>query len=50
MKASGLSSSGHGKHHHYSTGYTPLYLAEACYKYNNRDTDMFSQFLREVMG
>ena len=23
-----------GSHHHYSTRYTPLYLAEACYKYN----------------
>ncbi len=23
----------YGSHHHYSTRYTPLYLAEACYKY-----------------
>ena len=26
----------YGSHHHYTTGYTPLYLAEACYKYNYR--------------
>ena len=38
----------YGSHHHYSTGYTPLYLAEACYKYNYRETDMFSKFLREL--
>ena len=37
----------YGQHHHYSTGYTPLYLAEACYKYNYRDTNMFWKFLRE---
>ncbi len=24
----------YGSHHHYTTGYTPLYVAEACYKYN----------------
>ena len=23
----------YGSHHHYSVGYTPLYLAEACYEY-----------------
>lgn len=39
----------YGSHHHYTTGYTPLYLAEACYKYNHRETDMFSKFLRESM-
>lgn len=39
----------YGSHHHYSTGYTPLYLAEACYKYNYREIDMFDKFLRESM-
>ena len=38
----------YGSHHHYSTGYTPLYLAEACYKYNYRETNMFDKFLREL--
>lgn len=38
----------YGSHHHYSTGYTPLYLAEACYKYNYRETNMFEKFLREL--
>ena len=38
----------YGSHHHWTTGYTPLYLAEACYKYNYRETDMFSKFLREL--
>lgn len=27
----------YGQHHHYSKKYTPLYIAEACYKYNNRE-------------
>ena len=39
----------YGSHHHYSTAYTPLYLAEACYKYNNRKTDIFVKFLTECM-
>ena len=39
-----------GSHHHYSTEYTPLYLAEACYKYNYRDTDIFSKFVRESVA
>ena len=39
----------YGQHHHYSTGYTPLYLAEACYKYNYRDTDIFWKFLKELV-
>lgn len=38
----------YGSHHHYSTGYTPLYLAEACYKYNYRETNMFEKFLKEL--
>ena len=40
----------YGQHHHYSTGYTPLYLAEACYKYNYRETNIFYKFLRESMS
>ena len=40
----------YGQHHHYSTGYTPLYLAEACYKYNNRETkNTFFKFLTDSM-
>ncbi len=38
-----------GSHHHYSTGYTPLYLAEACYKYNYRGTNIFDKFLTKSM-
>ncbi len=37
----------YGSHHHYSTGYTPMYLAEACYKYNYRSVNIFDKFLRE---
>ena len=40
----------YGAHHHYSTRYTPLYLAEACYKYNYREHDIFSKFLRESVA
>ena len=39
----------YGSHHHYSTGYAPLYLAEACYKYNYRGTNIFAKFLTESM-
>ena len=36
----------YGTHHHYSVAYTPLYVVEACYKYNNRgDKDVFWKFL-----
>ena len=36
----------YGQHHHYKTGYMPLYIAEACYKYNNRNTkNVFDKFL-----
>ena len=38
----------YGSHHHYTTGYTPLYLAEACYKYNYRETNIFDKFLKEL--
>ena len=40
----------YGQHHHYQTGYTPLYVAEACYKYNYRSVDsMFDKFVNESM-
>lgn len=38
-----------GSHHHYETGYTPLYVAEICYKYNYRNRDIFSKFINESM-
>ena len=38
-----------GSHHHYETGYTPLYVAEVCYKYNYRNRDIFSKFINESM-
>lgn len=38
----------YGSHHHYKTAYTPLYVAEACYKYNNRgNKEIFWGFLKE---
>lgn len=37
-----------GQHHHYQTGYTSLYVAEACYKYNYRNIDsIFWKFVNE---
>ena len=40
----------YGSHHHYWTEYTPLYVAEACYKYNYRNYDnVFGKFIRESM-
>jgi len=40
----------YGTHHHYTTGYTPLYVAEGCYKYNNRHREtIFFKFLRDSM-
>lgn len=38
-----------GSHHHYSKEYTSLYVAEACYKYNYRNENMFAKFLKESM-
>jgi len=39
----------YGSHHHYSKGYTPLYLVEACYKYNARNEDnAFATLIRGV--
>ena len=38
----------YGSHHSYTTGYTPLYVAERCYVYNNRHREtIFWKFLRE---
>ena len=37
----------YGSHHHYSTAYTPLYLAEACYKYNYRDENIFAKLITQ---
>lgn len=40
----------YGSHHHYWTEYTPLYVAEACYKYNYRSIDsIFDKFVNESM-
>ena len=37
----------YGQHHHYKKQYLPLYVAEACYKYNNRKReDVFDYFVR----
>ena len=38
----------YGSHHHYTKGYTPLYLAEACYKYNYRDDNIFAKLIEKV--
>ena len=41
----------YGQHHHYRKQYTPLYVAEACYKYNHRKTkDLLYVFLRECFA
>lgn len=45
-----LKRSWYGSHHHYQIGYTPLYVAEACYKYNYRDIDIFSKFIKESIS
>ncbi len=38
----------YGSHHHYQTAYTPLYVAERCYVYNNRHREtIFWKFLNE---
>ena len=40
----------YGSHHHYSVGYTPLYVAERCYVYNNRNLEtIFWKFLNGSM-
>lgn len=41
----------YGTHHHYSKKYTHLYIAESCWKYNNRDVDdLFELFLRQCLA
>ena len=41
----------YGSHHHYKEGYLPLYVAEACWKYNHRRShNTFGSFLRECMA
>ena len=41
----------YGSHHHYKIGYTPLYVAERCYVYNNRhlseNDGIFWKFIKE---
>ena len=40
----------YGTHHHYTVEWTPLYVAEACYKYNYRNHDnIFGKFVTECM-
>ena len=40
----------YGSHHHYKEGYIPLYVAEACWKYNHRRSrNAFGAFLQECM-
>lgn len=40
----------YGQHHHYSVDYTPLYVAERCYVYNNRNLEtIFWKFLNGSM-
>lgn len=41
----------YGSHHHYSRKYMPLYIAEACYKYNRRQSaNAFGESLRMFVG
>jgi len=40
----------YGSHHHYQTAYTPLYVAERCYVYNNRHREtIFWKFINNAM-
>ncbi len=40
-----------GQHHHYSEKYMPLYLAEACFKYNHRgQSDAFRNSIAICLG
>ena len=40
----------YGSHHHYKVAWMPLYIAEACYKYNYRNVDsIFDKFVNESM-
>jgi len=41
----------YGSHHHYRKRYMPLYIAEACWKYNERKNDnAFGSFVRGCMA
>lgn len=41
----------YGQHHHYSEKYMPLYITEACYKYNKRKSaDAFGGMLATMVG
>jgi len=41
----------YGSHHHYSKRYMPLYIAEACYKYNKRSsTQAFEESIAAFVG
>ena len=41
----------YGTHHHYSKKYAPLYIAEACYKYNHRHTEnLFDVFIKDCLS
>ena len=41
----------YGSHHHYSRKYMPLYIAEACYRYNRRhESNVFQRALGQFMG
>ena len=41
----------YGSHHHYRKQFTPLYIAEACYKYNNRkNEDIFNKFIGQCFN
>lgn len=41
----------YGSHHHYSKKYMPLYVAETCYKYNNRKNDTaFEDSIKSFVG
>lgn len=40
----------YGQHHHYSEKYLPLYISEACYKYNNRKSNQgFSSLVAKML-
>ena len=40
----------YGSHHHYSAEYTPFYIVERCYVYNNRNREsIWSKFVNESM-
>lgn len=40
----------YGQHHHYSRAYLPLYVSEACYKYNDRSNgDGFGTLVRRML-